>query len=74
MFLGQVPYLAAYGTLKIVGSPYIKKNISDSDKLTNILDNKPKDWEATTKWEQKLNDFVFSLDDGLPRFRHQVDR
>ncbi|KAI1383457.1 S-adenosyl-L-methionine-dependent methyltransferase [Hypoxylon trugodes] len=33
--------------------------------------NKPQDWPATTKWEQKLNDFVCSLDDGLPRFRHQ---
>ncbi|OTB05975.1 hypothetical protein M426DRAFT_319353 [Hypoxylon sp. CI-4A] len=33
--------------------------------------NKPQDWPATTKWEQKLNDFVWSLDDGLPRFRHQ---
>ncbi|KAI6085456.1 S-adenosyl-L-methionine-dependent methyltransferase [Hypoxylon rubiginosum] len=40
--------------------------------IWNVEDyNKPKDWEATTKWEQKLNDFVFSLDDGLPRFRHQ---
>ncbi|KAI1143293.1 S-adenosyl-L-methionine-dependent methyltransferase [Hypoxylon sp. FL0543] len=32
--------------------------------------NKPKSWPATTKWEQKLNDFVYSLDDGLPRFKH----
>ncbi|KAI1457441.1 S-adenosyl-L-methionine-dependent methyltransferase [Annulohypoxylon moriforme] len=33
--------------------------------------NKPQNWPSTTKWEQKLNDFVCSLDDGLPRFRHQ---
>ncbi|KAI1775633.1 S-adenosyl-L-methionine-dependent methyltransferase [Hypoxylon cercidicola] len=40
--------------------------------IWNIEDyNKPKDWKATTKWEQKLNDFICSLDDGLPRFRHQ---
>ncbi|KAI1414729.1 S-adenosyl-L-methionine-dependent methyltransferase [Hypoxylon sp. FL1857] len=32
--------------------------------------NKPKSWPATTKWEQKLNDFVYSLHDGIPRFRH----
>ncbi|KAI1078290.1 S-adenosyl-L-methionine-dependent methyltransferase [Whalleya microplaca] len=32
--------------------------------------NKPIAWEGSTKWEQKLNDFVHSLDDGLPRFRH----
>ncbi|KAI0842307.1 S-adenosyl-L-methionine-dependent methyltransferase [Hypoxylon sp. FL0890] len=32
--------------------------------------NKPKSWPATTKWEQKLNDFVYSLYDGIPRFRH----
>ncbi|KAM0819353.1 putative Methyltransferase [Seiridium cardinale] len=39
--------------------------------IWNIEDyNKPKEWEASTKWEQKLNDFVWSLDDGFPRFRH----
>ncbi|OTB11823.1 hypothetical protein K445DRAFT_209782 [Daldinia sp. EC12] len=40
--------------------------------IWNIEDyNKPRSWQATTKWEQKLNDFIWSLDDGLPRFRHQ---
>lgn len=39
--------------------------------IWNVEDyNKPRDWVASTKWEQKLNDFVWSLDDGLPRFRH----
>ncbi|KAK9775779.1 putative Methyltransferase [Seiridium cardinale] len=39
--------------------------------IWNIEDyNKPKEWETSTKWEQKLNDFVWSLDDGFPRFRH----
>ncbi|KAI5926875.1 methyltransferase domain-containing protein [Camillea tinctor] len=39
--------------------------------IWNIDDyNKPQEWKATTRWEQKLNDFVWSLDDGLPRFRH----
>ncbi|KAI1821740.1 S-adenosyl-L-methionine-dependent methyltransferase [Xylaria intraflava] len=33
--------------------------------------NKPQSWPATTAWEQKLNDYILSLDDGLPRFRHQ---
>jgi hypothetical protein len=40
--------------------------------LTLETDNKPHIWPATTKWEQKLNDFVLKFDDGLPRFRHQV--
>ncbi|KAI1373201.1 S-adenosyl-L-methionine-dependent methyltransferase [Hypoxylon crocopeplum] len=40
--------------------------------IWNVDDyNKPGAWGATTKWEQKLNDFIMSLDDGLPRFRHQ---
>ncbi|KAI0136399.1 methyltransferase [Xylariales sp. AK1849] len=40
--------------------------------IWNVEDyNKPKEWKATTEWEQKLNDFVWSLDDGHPRFRHQ---
>ncbi|KAI1806701.1 S-adenosyl-L-methionine-dependent methyltransferase [Daldinia bambusicola] len=40
--------------------------------IWNIDDyNKPQSWQATTRWEQKLNDFIWSLDDGLPRFRHQ---
>ncbi|KAI1105527.1 S-adenosyl-L-methionine-dependent methyltransferase [Jackrogersella minutella] len=40
--------------------------------IWNVEDyNKPQSWPATTKWEQKLNDFISSLDDGLPRFRHQ---
>jgi hypothetical protein len=38
------------------------------------IDNKPQTWPATTKWEQKLNEFLWTLDDGLPRFRHQVCR
>ncbi|TGJ84068.1 hypothetical protein E0Z10_g4697 [Xylaria hypoxylon] len=33
--------------------------------------NKPRSWPATTKWEQKLNDYILGFDDGLPRFRHQ---
>ncbi|KAI8961420.1 S-adenosyl-L-methionine-dependent methyltransferase [Daldinia sp. FL1419] len=40
--------------------------------IWNIEDyNKPQSWQATTKWEQKINNFIWSLDDGLPRFRHQ---
>jgi len=31
--------------------------------------NKPASWEATTKWEQKLNDYITSFQDGNPRFR-----
>ncbi|KAI3320091.1 S-adenosyl-L-methionine-dependent methyltransferase [Xylariaceae sp. AK1471] len=39
--------------------------------IWNVDDyNKPRSWPATTKWEQKLNDFVLKFDDGLPRFRH----
>ncbi|KAI0483374.1 methyltransferase [Xylariaceae sp. FL0804] len=39
--------------------------------IWNVEDyNKPQSWEATTTWEQKLNDFVLSLDDGQARFRH----
>ncbi|KAI0100396.1 S-adenosyl-L-methionine-dependent methyltransferase [Nemania sp. FL0031] len=32
--------------------------------------NKPQSWPATTKWEQKLNNYILGFDDGLPRFRH----
>ncbi|KAI1336869.1 S-adenosyl-L-methionine-dependent methyltransferase [Xylariaceae sp. FL0016] len=40
--------------------------------IWNVEDyNKPRAWTATTQWEQKLNDFLLSLDDGIPRFRHQ---
>ncbi|KAI1433638.1 S-adenosyl-L-methionine-dependent methyltransferase [Xylaria sp. CBS 124048] len=40
--------------------------------IWNVDDyNKPRNWPATTAWEQKLNDFILSFDDGLPRFRHQ---
>ncbi|KAI1264165.1 S-adenosyl-L-methionine-dependent methyltransferase [Xylariaceae sp. FL1019] len=40
--------------------------------IWNIDDyNKPQGWQATTKWEQRLNEFVWQHDDGLPRFRHQ---
>ncbi|KAK5624455.1 hypothetical protein RRF57_000171 [Xylaria bambusicola] len=39
--------------------------------IWNVDDyNKPRDWPATTNWEQKLNDYILSFDDGLPRFRH----
>lgn len=40
--------------------------------LLPSLDNKPREWQASTKWEQKLNEFIWSFDDGNPRFRHQV--
>ncbi|KAI1818487.1 S-adenosyl-L-methionine-dependent methyltransferase [Poronia punctata] len=40
--------------------------------IWNIDDyNKPQAWSATTEWEQKLNEFLWTFDDGLPRFRHQ---
>jgi hypothetical protein len=28
------------------------------------------EWKASSKWEQKLKDIVWSLEDGHPRFRH----
>jgi hypothetical protein len=35
-------------------------------------DNKPASWQATTKWEQKLNDWIYSIaHDGHPRFRDE---
>jgi hypothetical protein len=38
-----------------------------------IADNKPKSWKATTSWEAKLNDWIWSIStDGLPRFRDSV--
>ncbi len=33
------------------------------------LDNAPKPWSATTKWEQKMKDIIATLDDGHARFR-----
>ena len=42
--------------------------------LTN-QDNKPADWKATTGWEQKLNDLIFTLtSDGQTRFRDNAWR
>ncbi|KAI1172517.1 S-adenosyl-L-methionine-dependent methyltransferase [Nemania sp. FL0916] len=39
--------------------------------IWNVDDyNKPQSWPVTTKWEQKLNDYILTFDDGLPRFRH----
>ncbi|KAJ2972335.1 hypothetical protein NUW58_g9204 [Xylaria curta] len=39
--------------------------------IWNVDDyNKPRDWPATTKWEQELNEYILEFDDGLPRFRH----
>ncbi|KAH0436816.1 hypothetical protein CcaCcLH18_04142 [Colletotrichum camelliae] len=42
--------------------------------IWNIEDyNKPKHWQASTPWEQSLNELVFSLGtDGQPRFRDFV--
>ncbi|KAF9876438.1 hypothetical protein CkaCkLH20_05846 [Colletotrichum karsti] len=42
--------------------------------IWNIEDyNKPKHWEASTPWEQSLNELVFTLGgDGQPRFRDFV--
>ncbi|KAL1883891.1 hypothetical protein VTK73DRAFT_7679 [Phialemonium thermophilum] len=39
--------------------------------IWNVEDyNKPKSWKATTRWGQKLNDWVLSIpSDGTPRFR-----
>ncbi|RYP53295.1 hypothetical protein DL768_001652 [Monosporascus sp. mg162] len=40
--------------------------------IWNIEDyNKPASWVATTKWEQKLNEFITSFKDGNPRFRDE---
>ncbi|RDW63944.1 hypothetical protein BP5796_10446 [Coleophoma crateriformis] len=39
--------------------------------IWNIEDyNAPKEWEATSKWEQKLKDIVNEHEDGHTRFRH----
>ena len=35
------------------------------------LDNAEKEWKFSSAWEQKLNDILWSLEDGHPRFRHQ---
>lgn len=32
-------------------------------------DNAPNDWDATTKWEQKMKDIIAQLGDGHARFR-----
>lgn len=38
--------------------------------LLTVLDNAPKDWPSRTKWQQKLKDIIYSIEDGHPRFRH----
>lgn len=43
--------------------------------LTPATDNKPKNWSASTAWEEALNQLVHSLQgDGQPRFRQFVWR
>lgn len=38
-----------------------------------VADNKPKSWKATTSWEAKLNEWIWSIaTDGLPRFRDEA--
>ncbi|KAI9792885.1 MAG: hypothetical protein M1833_000997 [Piccolia ochrophora] len=40
--------------------------------IWNVEDyNQPRGWKTTTDWEQKLKDIIWSLDDGMPRFRHE---
>jgi len=40
--------------------------------IWNVEDyNAPQSWTSTTNWEQKLNDLIWTMDDGKPRFRHQ---
>lgn len=34
------------------------------------IDNSPKDWPVTSKWEQTLKDIIASTEDGTSRFRH----
>lgn len=46
--------------------------ISRGTQFTDFPDNSPKDYPATTKWEQKLKDIIASHEDGHPRFRHMV--
>ncbi|TVY49012.1 putative methyltransferase-like [Lachnellula occidentalis] len=39
--------------------------------IWNVDDyNAPKDWPSRSKWQQKLKDIIYSLEDGQPRFRH----
>ncbi|KAF7504304.1 hypothetical protein GJ744_002493 [Endocarpon pusillum] len=40
--------------------------------IWNIEDyNAPRDWDMTTSWESQIRDLTWTLDDGLPRFRHE---
>ncbi|KAF2156768.1 methyltransferase [Myriangium duriaei CBS 260.36] len=40
--------------------------------IWNIEDyNAPKDHTATTDWERTMQDFIWTLDDNQPRFRHE---
>jgi hypothetical protein len=41
-------------------------------KTTDVTDNSPKDYPATTNWEQKLKDIIAAHEDGHPRFRHMA--
>ena len=35
------------------------------------IDNAPKSWHPTTRWEAKLKDITWSLGNETPRFRHE---
>jgi hypothetical protein len=49
-------------------------DISYKETRTNMLDNGPKSWTASTKWEQELKNIIVELEDGFPRFRHMAWR
>lgn len=61
--------------MRTVGLPYPKSDEpppSSHGALIRYSDNKPVSWNASTPWEQKLNDLIFSLElDGNPRFRDE---
>ncbi|KAK4177657.1 S-adenosyl-L-methionine-dependent methyltransferase [Triangularia setosa] len=62
-------WFANEGTLR--EAHRVLKNGAGLGAIWNIEDyNKPRDWKATTKWEEKLNSWIYSISsDGQPRFR-----
>lgn len=47
-------------------------SVSRGVEITDFSDNSPRDYPATTKWEQKLKSIIAANEDGHPRFRQMA--
>lgn len=61
---------ATFGMIwNIEDCKYPSVSFSNVRATADGLDNAPRSWPATTKWEQKMKDIIATLGDGHARFR-----